>query len=315
MLREYVDNYEIDYVLSNCDVFTGSPDIGKDYRWLCYTPIDTEELTWTIADRLKNAYALPCCTHYIEKIIKDKLPNVRTYYCPYSVDTSQFTIVDRKEARKITGFSDDDYVFGMVAMNKGTMPRKAFPQVIEAFAEIHKKYPHVRLYLHTQVERVIQDMIDIVRILEENEVTKFTKRADPRRMIIGYTTEEMNFIYNSMDCFILCSYGEGMGVPIIEAQAAGIPVITQDYGPQAEVTKTGWKIEPGPQHWTNLNGHWRMPIKERIYDAMEQAINTKITDQDRSDIRHKVMEYDINNVYKKCWKPMFKELEKEVQFV
>ena len=40
--------------------------------------------------------------------------------------------------------------------------------------------------------------------------------------------EAMATWYNGLDVLSLCSYGEGFGLPLIEAQSCGIPVITTD---------------------------------------------------------------------------------------
>jgi glycosyltransferase involved in cell wall biosynthesis len=296
-----------------CDVFTSPIEVGQGYKWIAYTPIDTVEATSAITRRLTNAYFVPCVTHYTEQIIKEAVPQVRTSYCPHCVDTSKYYIKNKKECKEKLNFTEDDYVFGMIAMNKGVIPRKSFPQILEAFAKIHKKYPQTKMYLHTITDRAMQDSVDINMILNENGILSAARRADPFRILIGYSDEDMCVIYNALDCMILCSLGEGFGIPLIEAQACGTPVLTQDYGPQAELCKVGWKVKAGPDYWTHLCGHWKMPLVDDIYDKMEQAINSHITERTRKEARKAIVEeYDCNVVYKKSWKPLFEQLEKEL---
>jgi len=51
----------------------------------------------------------------------------------------------------------------------------------------------------------------------------------------GLSDSEMNDLYNMFDVYASFSGGEGFGMPIIEAAAAGTPVIYTDYSGQAEV--------------------------------------------------------------------------------
>jgi len=44
------------------------------------------------------------------------------------------------------------------------------------------------------------------------------------------TDEEIRELYVKSDCFVLPSRGEGFGLPVLEAMATGMPVITTDFG-------------------------------------------------------------------------------------
>jgi glycosyltransferase involved in cell wall biosynthesis len=46
--------------------------------------------------------------------------------------------------------------------------------------------------------------------------------------------EELGSLYRSADCFVLPTRGEGWGLPIYEAMACGLPVITTDWSAPAE---------------------------------------------------------------------------------
>lgn len=47
----------------------------------------------------------------------------------------------------------------------------------------------------------------------------------------------MNEIYNIMDVFLLLTTGEGFGIPIIEAMACEIPVLTTNYTTGPEIVE------------------------------------------------------------------------------
>lgn len=55
-------------------------------------------------------------------------------------------------------------------------------------------------------------------------------------MEIGFVPDEdLPAIYSAADAFSLPSFYEGFGIPILEAQACGCPVVTSDVGPMREV--------------------------------------------------------------------------------
>jgi len=55
----------------------------------------------------------------------------------------------------------------------------------------------------------------------------------------GLKTSEMSDLYNMFDLFVSLSGGEGFGIPLIEAQACGLPVVYTDYTAQPEISKKG----------------------------------------------------------------------------
>src|SRR5690606_17951882 len=67
-----------------------------------------------------------------------------------------------------------------------------------------------------------------------------------RMMRNEYTPAMLNKLYNAADVFILPSAGEGFGVPVIEAQASGCPVIVTDFTAQTELCGAGWLIGVDP---------------------------------------------------------------------
>ena len=77
--------------------------------------------------------------------------------------------------------------------------------------------------------------------------------------------------YNGLDVLSLCSYGEGFGLPLIEAQACGIPVVTTDASAMSELCGAGWLVS-GTPFWTD--GHqswWVRPDAADITNAYEMA--------------------------------------------
>ena len=104
---------------------------------------------------------------------------------------------------------------------------------------IADKVPSAVLFLHLDPSDPANPMFSIPELVKkynlENRVVYSGMTASS-----GFPQSEMNNVYNSMDCFLLTTSGEGFGVPIIEAMSCGVPVVATDYTTTPElVKKTG----------------------------------------------------------------------------
>ena len=125
-------------------------------------------------------------------------------------------------------------------------------------------------------------------------------------------------IYNGFDVFCLPTKGEGFGLPIIEAQACGVPVILTNTTSCPELCKTGWLIDKteDDKRWLP-NETWRFEAKpSAILKSLEGAFSLWESgnfDSIRKDARSNVMEYDWDNVWEKHWLPIIKKLEDKLK--
>lgn len=107
-----------------------------------------------------------------------------------------------------------------VILQVGTKPYKNVPRLVEALKGLR-----CRLVLIGSLDDEIKQKLSECRVDYKNHV--------------GLTHEELYMQYVNCDLVSFISLGEGFGVPIIEAQASGRPLITANLSPMCEVAGDG----------------------------------------------------------------------------
>jgi glycosyltransferase involved in cell wall biosynthesis len=156
------------------------------------------------------------------------------------------------------------FVVGMVAMNKGwVLDRKGFSEAFYAFGEFRRRHPEAVLFCHT--DKIGADGISLTELAFDAGIpANALVFSNQYAYTLGFSTEMMAAAYSSMDVLLCPSHGEGFGVPMIEAQACGTPVIASNATAQAELVGPGWLVDghetPTTARSLAVSGHsvwWR----------------------------------------------------------
>src|SRR5204862_7089917 len=105
--------------------------------------------------------------------------------------------------------------------------------------------------------------------------------------------------YNAMDVLLMPSCGEGVGIPLIEAQACGTPVITNDWTAMPELCGSGWLTE-GSRFWTPFGSWQSRPDTESIYDCLAKSVRSGR--KEREAAREFALGYDADLITEDYWK-------------
>jgi len=125
------------------------------------------------------------------------------------------------------GILQDDPVVGIVAH---VLPHKGFDDLVRALALIQKKHPRVRCLVVGEAprKRYLRELLDLAERLSVRD----------RLVLVGFQ-DEVAPLLNAMDLFILPSHTEGLPITILEAMAAGRPVVATSVGGIPEVVRDG----------------------------------------------------------------------------
>lgn len=292
-------------------------------RWVPWFPIDHDPLPAAIRDRVARAFRRIVFSRFGERMVHDA--GLDAYYVPHGVDTQVFRPAeDRAEVRKRLQWPEDRFVVGMVATNKGNPPRKSFPQCIAAFAQLKRKHSDVLLYLHT-VSDERQQGVNLPEFITSQGLSfGFFGRCDPRSVdvlfcdqyqnMLGYPDQYMVDAYNAMDVHLLVSMGEGFGIPILEAQACGCPVIVGDWTAMGELCFSGWKVarSDAEPYWTPLASYQFIPHVEAITERLKAAYRVAGNESWRKRAREGALAYDADTVTEQYWKPVLAEIAADI---
>jgi FkbM family methyltransferase len=229
-------------------------------------------------------------------------------YVPHGIDTTVFRPGDQAAAREATGLPADAFIVGMVANNIGRDGnRKAFSEQIAAFAELRRRHTDAMLMLHTDVDQ--PQGMRLRPFLEEHLPPGSYLYSDIYTYRKGISPAGVADIYRAADVLTNCSYGEGFGIPVVEAQACGTPVVVTDATAMAELCGSGWKVG-WERMWHDSQGGWAaVPRIGDIADAYEQAYEKARDESMRVQAYAFAQDYDADVVAEKYWRPVLATFE------
>lgn len=291
-------------------------------KWIPWFPIDHDPLPPIVADKVRRAYRRIVFSKFGERKVNEA--GMDCYYVPHGVDTEEYRPLDRGEARKNLGWPSDRFIIGMVAANKGTPSRKALFQHIEAFAAFRKRRPEAVLYLHTNTGANgemggvnLPEYIASVGLSQttlgrpDTDYSAGVWFCDQYINMLGFPTGYMRHVYSAMDVHALVSMGEGFGIPTLEAQACGTPVIVSGWTASEELCFAGEVIDERHAYrtWTPLASYQWQPNPGSITAAFERAYNRPGSAEKA---RAGALAYDANLVMEKYWSPVLTAIEQDV---
>jgi FkbM family methyltransferase len=275
-----------------------------------WVPIDHEQVPPGVSGWFQHNGSIPIA---MSQFGRDALTDAgfEPLYVPHGIDTSIFRPGDKAEARARVGIPEDAFVVAMVAANVGKDgSRKAFYEQITAFGELHHRHPEAVLALHTDVTSPLG--VDIRALLGDFPESAYLI-TDQYAYKVGVPAATVADIYRAADILTNTSWGEGFGIPLVEAQACGTPVVVTDTTAMPELCGAGWRV-PGEPLWHDSQHAWaRRPFIGGIVDAYEQAYAARQVEDRWLELQARAFtfaqDYDADRVLTEYWEPALKTLE------
>lgn len=299
-------------VVTLMDVWVLDPQWLGQLNAACWVPVDHDPAPPAVTEFFMRSGAIPIAmSRFGERMLKHLNP----LYVPHAVDTVEYHPLDRQKVRAEVGVSDDMFVVGMVAANKGRPSRKCFSQAFQAFAKLAAKHDNAYLFLHTMMSAGLGQGENLPALLEAAGIPNDRVMiADQYRVMFDpYPPASMAKIYNAMDVLLNPAMGEGFGITPLEAQACGVPVIATDFSAMSEVCAPGFLVK-SQRWWTGQNSWQVIPDVDDIATALEECISMGPDERAEAQnaARHHALLYDVRRVMSEYMLPALQEVEKRI---
>jgi glycosyltransferase involved in cell wall biosynthesis len=149
----------------------------------------------------------------------------KVHVVPLGLDLTRFpSTAERRPARTAFGYGDEDIVLGFVGR---LVPVKAPGLLLDAFAAAFKKDRRLRLVLvgDGQLRKGLESQV------RSHGIASYVQFAGWRH--------DLPAVYSALDMLVLSSINEGTPVALIEAAAAGLPVVATRAGGVPDVITHG----------------------------------------------------------------------------
>lgn len=297
--------------LFDCWVFRGG---GWDVleQIASWVPVDHFPVPPAVVEWLAKPTVTPIAMSKFGRDAIERL-GIETEYVPHAIDLTVFKPTDNLTgtegsvpARRWMGIPEDAYLVGMVSANKGTLDRKSFAEAFLAMSMVMQANSDVWLYLHTEPSPAMQG-IDLRALLRATGVPEDrVKFVDSYSYRMGIPKEAIASIYTAMDLLLAPSRGEGFGIPVVEAQACGTPVVVSNATAQPELVGDGIAVEVQPLWDPSQSAWWFTPHVPAIVDAVNQMV-ARGRGRSLQAIEF-AKQYDADAVYAESWRPLIDRL-------
>lgn len=312
MGNDWVDihfqKYKCDVVISMMDTFVC--DLKKFNRlpWVPWQVVDSQPLLNQIADSCKAAKVNLAMAKFGQGVMRQA--GFDSTYIPLAFDSSDYYQEDQTECRaRIKAEYEEDWQGKFVVMinaaNMSKPSRKNFSCALAAFAKYHKKNPDSLLYLHTEITGQMSSGEDLRKMSAmyglDDSCLRFPPQYEYNMGMLG--ADFMRTVYNAADVLLCTSRGEGFGVPLVEAQACGLPVIAPEFSASGELVFNGATLKQGIM-WAYHDDTMQM-----ICDPREVVCALQSNETSTRTVPEGVKAFEIDSVMTNQMIPFLKTLE------
>ena len=258
---------------------------NRDFGYIGIMPIESDPLcmSWAmVLMQMDKAFIISQFgTNEAKKM------NIDAEHLQIGIDTELWkmpTEEEKQSLRKSYGIEPDTFVVLTVADNQ---ERKNLSRSMQIFAGFTKKVPNAKYILVTRENAFVGwKLRDLAQQLKINDKLNIYER--------GISFQELWSLYAMSDAFLLTSKAEGLGMPLLEAMAIGIPCLATDCTAIAEVLADGRGILIDHEHKLHPEFLYIDPFGNghryfcSLKDGINKLLNLYIV---REDIIKKAREY------------------------
>ena len=285
--NDVISYFKIDCIITCMDVVTLINDDFFKIKSLTWYPNHFQPIRMCDITKLQSFSHIISLCPTDTKLLNNSLNKKKVSYIPHIID---FNIsseeIDKYKLRIKYNIPLDAFVILINAGNYEIQNRKSFDTSIFAFEQFLSKRRNAFLYIHSFNVKSFNDknnfisstgnMFNIKDLISQTEIPENRVKINEDILSDNEIIELMQF----SDVLLQCSKSEGFGVPILEAQLAGLPVITTKFGAMDDYTFYGISVEPLQKMYEpTACGVWVVPNINGICNALLSVANYEIEDK------------------------------------
>jgi len=324
VIGDYINRYKLNLVITFWDFFVMSYCNDLPVPWIAWGPIDAP-LTSRMANYVREAFRVVAYSKFGYSQLLRFFPPVRVNYIPHGVDIDIFKPLGeniRMEVREKLHpkpIPEDAFLVVTVGANWGE--RKMLPFLMLVFKEFLAKHKDAYLYLHTNVCEPFPHGYDLLEFAREIGIIENIRYPIANTIVDPATKQELAVLYSAADVYLSTSIGEGFGMPLLEAQACGVPCIAPDNSSQTELIQGhGWSTKEVDDFvfvpvWIPTLQAYRVPSMSSLLEALEDAYNSP---SKREEYAKRSREFSLQYSWDKIiplWVNLLKEVEEDRAFL
>lgn len=319
VMIEHFQRSRADCTITLCDAWGFSPSVMDQVNWYPIVPVDHTPVPPAVRTAIKAAQGVIALSRFGQTELRKV--GIEALYLPHGLDpavwTPSLTSPAVNSAKRRVRLPDDTFIVSFVGVNDSNPSRKGIPELLAAWSLFQRRHPNSLLYLHTTALGNMpiagpRNGVDINLLLSTFEIDRRSVlMPDEYRLRTGIAAEELADIARASDAFILPSRGEGFGVPLIEFQRAGCPVITTDCASGAELCASGWLID-GELEWGWQNATTLKPGIASIDENLERAYAQRGDMACRHAAANFARDFEIDYVCSKYLAPILTQIAETV---
>jgi glycosyltransferase involved in cell wall biosynthesis len=224
--------------------------------WVLYYPVDADRgqqgLPPSWVQVLQTVDLPVAMSRYGKEVTQAN--GVRAAHIPHGVDLDIFRPPhDKQQAKRRFGYGGRFVVLS----DARNQPRKMLPRTLDIFRRFARGRPDALLHLHcdphdpaARSETYCYDLSGDLAFLSGRDPDLRDRVRVTGGMAIdhGLPLDRLGALYQAADVHLLCSWGEGFGLPTLQAAAAGVVPVAADYSANRELL-LGHGEAVSVRHW------------------------------------------------------------------